>query len=142
MEKEFVPFNLAVKLKELGFKRTCLAEYIDGIFYLSTSLNNKKQVLTTASAPLWQQAFDWFRERYNLFVKIDFFQSDEFKGLDYDYSIIDLSKPFKEDGVNDNPLVDYSVNETYYFKYEEARQSCLEKLIEIVEIKKYKLEVE
>lgn len=111
MEKEFVPFNLAVKLKDLGFKRTCLAEYIDGVFYLSTSLNNKKQVLTTASAPLWQQAFDWFTS----------------KGY---HSYIEGAYPWFRYYIN-------TESDRYegfkHLKLEEARQSCLEKLIEIVE---------
>src|SRR5690606_5542187 len=93
--------------------------------------SNSKIHVDNCTAPLWQQAFDWFLDKYDLFVKFDFFQSDEFKGVDYDYCIIDLNKPFKEDGITDNPLVDYSVNETYYFKLEEARQVCLEKLIEL-----------
>lgn len=142
---EFAPYELSVKLKELGFDEECLGSFIklsDGSQYLLVGEMNSRvmdelntQFKTTKFqliAPLWSQIFDWFREKHNLFCKIDFFQSNEFEGLDYDYSIFDLSKPFKEDGITDNPLIDYSVNETYYFKYEEARQACLEKLIELV----------
>lgn len=133
MEKEFVSYDLALKLKELDFDEECLGYYrspTNRIIY-GFELHNTPEHVLIVKAPSWQQAFDWFREKHNLFVKIDFFQSDEFKGIDYDYSIFDLSKPFKEDGITDNPLIDYSVNETYYYKYEEARQACLEKLIEL-----------
>lgn len=144
MKEQFVPYELAVKLKELGFDEECLAHYIKNNQYqidkdkillhvgrLDYDDIYKEYVLE--NIPLWQQAFDWFREKYDLFVKIDFFQSDEFPEIDFDYCIIDLKNPFKEDGVTDNPVIDYSINETYYFKYEEVRLASLEKLIELSE---------
>lgn len=114
MEKLFIPYELSVKLKELRFKRTCLAEYIDGIFHLSTSLNNKKQALTTASAPLWQQSFDWFREKHDLPNWVY-----ESVGRWY-FKIVqgDFWVEHREIG--------------HYKTYEEARQACLEKLIQII----------
>ena len=135
MEKEFIPYKLAVKLKELGFDEECLvtmhSKTKDIIPIYGVYKENPKHTDFWIKVPLWQQAFDWFRKKHKLFAKIDFFQSDEFKGVDYDYCIVNLDKPFREDGITDNIIIDYSVNETYYFKYEEARQACLEKLIEL-----------
>ena len=130
MEEQFVTYDLALKLKELGFKNKGL-----GFIYMKFECEGVRNAYVErvvpnylyggrnllCIAPIWQEVFDWFMEKYNLFVKFDFFQSDEFKGVDYDYCIIDLNKPFKEDGISDNPLVDYSVNETYYFNLQEAR---------------------
>lgn len=118
MEKQFVPYELAVKFKDLGFKRTCLAEYIDGTFYLSTSLNSKKKVRTIASAPLWQQAFDWFRTEYNLTGII--LPYDEAREDLFMYNIL------RRRG---------TIRVPFPCSYEEARQACLEKLIEIAEKK-------
>lgn len=143
MKEQFIPYELTLKLKELGFDEECLAysykHTIDPnsdlkLYLAKTPVKNSQLVDVKAIAiPLWQQAFDWFREKHGLFVKIDFFQSDEFPGIDFDYCIIDLKNPFKEDGVTDNPVIDYSINETYYFKYEEVRLASLEKLIELSE---------
>ena len=53
MEKEFVHYELALKLKELGFKEDCFRYYnVHG--ELGNSFN-----LSTTVAPLWQQAFDF-----------------------------------------------------------------------------------
>src|SRR5690606_22033631 len=102
MRDQFIPYELAVKLKELGFDKPCLGvwnipndKYEVTLVYggkLHEGYINDIQSFKVC-APLWQQAFDWFREKHNLFCKIDFFQSDEFEALDYDYSIFDLSKP-------------------------------------------------
>ena len=70
MHKEFVPYNLAIQMKELGFDEPCLAWY-DGKYieyinrgYCTNSeepYNDKR-----CTAPLYQQAFRWFRDNHNL----------------------------------------------------------------------------
>lgn len=67
MRKLFVPYELAVKLKELGFNEPCLARYYNNgkEFILKPTANNlvgSYVVLT----PLYQQVFDWFREEHNI----------------------------------------------------------------------------
>ena len=64
MEKEFAPYELAVKLKELGFDEPCFGYYrIDEKFMALTNYHeNYNDSDSRISAPLWQQAFDWFRE--------------------------------------------------------------------------------
>lgn len=66
MKKLFIPYELALKLKELGFDEECL-----GWFYKDNSDRGKVQIRPFSSeygikAPLWQQAFDFFLEKYNL----------------------------------------------------------------------------
>lgn len=112
MEREFLPFELSVKLKELGFKDKCLGSYdLNKDFYIGGS---DYKINIWINAPLWQQAFDWFRNKYNL-------PSWCFKSDKWWYKI--------EKG-------DWWYGNTYdeaYETYEEVRQSCLEKLIELVE---------
>lgn len=124
MEKEFVPYELAVKLKELGFDEPCLANYVSGTYGFEKIVNtleiwNDEDVEILHSkikAPLWSQAFDWFRENFNLLSCIGF-QND----YQYSYEIYDIKK---------KDCVDYVDKiETY----EEARKACLEKLIELCE---------
>jgi len=70
MEKEFIPYEQALELKELGFNEKCAAHYLgEGeeylelkwLIYRNDSINTAKCI----QAPLYQQAFRWFREKYN-----------------------------------------------------------------------------
>jgi len=54
MSKEFIPYEQALALKELGFDEPCLA---------SRDMNNGEGLI---QLPLYQQAFRWFREKHNL----------------------------------------------------------------------------
>lgn len=126
MKKEFAPYELAVKLKELGFDEECAGLYEEvynniELLYarpivISYLLNTAKHEgrIYHCKAPLWQQAFDWFREKYKLKVGIGINN----KNLYYTYKI-----------------VMFETTEEYYkecFKtHQEARQACLEKLIEL-----------
>lgn len=109
MEKQFVPYELALKLKELGFKENCIM-YYDSKGVLVNYFN-----LSTTVAPLWQQAFDWFRNEYKLFGLNSPLLNNE-------WSIV-------IDDVNTS-------NQIYWSKtisYEKARLECLKKLIELCE---------
>lgn len=65
MEDQFVPYELAVKLKELGFNEECLARYCvvtewekpTGEVRLQISSDCPNNHKTLFKAPLWQQAF-------------------------------------------------------------------------------------
>jgi hypothetical protein len=67
MNKEFIPDEQALELKELGFNDVCLGYHnIDP--YLPKSYFNLVRPFDhewCLPAPLYQQAFRWFREKYN-----------------------------------------------------------------------------
>lgn len=68
---EFIAFQHALELKELGFDEPCVGKiYADGgVILLSYLYRNSDQVAaegTVCSAPLYQQAFRWFREKYDV----------------------------------------------------------------------------
>lgn len=107
MEKQFIPYNLALKLKELGFNEPC--------FKSSPELKY----------PLWQQAFDWFREKHNYNVEISY----------NSFSNNWLFTYYKTNEARINREVFYN-----FINYEEAKQACLEKLIEICQEQKEELE--
>lgn len=76
IENQFVPYEMALKLKQLGFNERCVAHwwwpkqpslYIDQRFANSQS-QMKDGVKILCLAPLWQQIIDWFREKHQLFV--------------------------------------------------------------------------
>lgn len=111
MEKEFVPYELAVKLKELGFDEPCFGGWDDDkIWYYHPDSD------IIVDAPLWQQAFDFFIYNYGLIPII------ETNGCSYIFKIQEITQ--------------YYVETVRGFEtYQEARKACLEKLIELVEQK-------
>ena len=81
MKKLFVPYEIALKLKELGFNEECFGEYrqFDGDTpYLqlyqdidSCSTDDADYCYTTEClAPLYQQVIDWFREKHDFNIEI------------------------------------------------------------------------
>ena len=78
MEKEFIPYEQALVLKELGFDESCFGCYDEkGVFGLTVmSIKqyyiNSKEDTWNCSAPLYQQAFRWFREKHNLQTEMVF----------------------------------------------------------------------
>ena len=69
MNKEFIPHEHALALKELGFKEECSAHYLDDDdlelkwkIYRNLSFNTNNCL----QAPLYQQAFRFFREKYGV----------------------------------------------------------------------------
>lgn len=127
MEKEFVPYELAVKLKELGFGEECFTIYFKSgiikqtelsaiIGYLPIDITHKESCL----APLWQQAFDWFREDH----RIDCCISKSFEC--YNINIV------KTNEEQENEDLSEGLNWKDFEYYTQARHECLEKLIELV----------
>jgi hypothetical protein len=129
MNKEFITYNQALALKELGFDEPCFMSY-RGKFdlyrngmggYLSemtmerNSDLDKYEINKTEqywiSAPTFSQCFRWFREKYGYLSYIDM---DNYSF--YRFTI------YKGKGISEAP----------YHTYEEAELSCLKKLIEIV----------
>jgi hypothetical protein len=112
-EKDFVPKKPALVLKELGFDEPCFGWYSkDGTFYEGKMTIHQGLLL----APLYQQAFRWFRKKHRIGSWIHhYFDMD--KGT-FIYSYV-LTLPHRAE-------------EYVYDTYEEAELECLKKLIEIV----------
>jgi len=118
MIKEFVPYELAWELKQLNFDETCFGYYHN---LGSTQLVVSKRDLRADNndgieyclAPLYQQAFRWFREKYALCIVI---KPIDDKNLELGYNLLK------------NGLMMGS-----HPTYEEAELACLQKLIEILQ---------
>ena len=125
MKKEFVPYELALKLKELGFNEKCFS-------YYNTNLGKRLFINSgDIKAPLWQQAFDWLDKEFGLFVSFD--KIDNTRNFYYDFMIIDS----KNRDYNDEDLIDSAsriLDKGKYNTYEEARLGCLKKLIELIKV--------
>lgn len=75
MEKEFVTYEIALALKELGFNCKCIGMYGPKFSLLGVGMNWNTKNLNDineeyCSAPLWQQAIDWLREEHNIYLTI------------------------------------------------------------------------
>jgi hypothetical protein len=127
MNKEFVNYEIALALKELGFNESCFGYYqlaelrdykkgleISHIMTLNT-LNGYRiyDDKTQTSAPLKQQVFRWFRDKY----KIRFIIQS---------SMSDLGEYFKLIFPNGEK------RSVAYPTYEEAENACIDKLISIL----------
>lgn len=131
MENEFVSYELALELKELDFDFPVLAEYRqwDGIIpYLKLyqdlddcSTDERDYTYTTeCTAPLWQQVFDWFREKHNIHGFVTLSENNKH----YMACIIDKKYQY-----------DFDMNG--YDTYQKAQISCIEKLIEIIKTNEF-----
>ena len=118
MEKEFVPYDLALELKELGFDETCFGS-IDQIGYIhvkgSKSSPRGSMRYNTIDCPTFSQAFRFFREKYMLSGEIYIFKNI------WNFDIEDIS----------NSIQLYTSGIMCYNSYEEAELACIKKLIEI-----------
>jgi hypothetical protein len=127
MEKEFIPYELALRMKQIGFdilteySWVINVKYPEGIIGHSAPAFNHNKTEKHISAPLYQQAFRWFREKYDLYYTIGDIYGDFTK---WSFAIGQKDKgivsPFRE-------------NDIYFDTYEESEFACLIKLIEIVE---------
>ena len=112
MNKEFIPYEQALALKELGFDGECF-----GAYHNEDNLDlwtGEYDYSYAVKAPLYQQAFRWFREKgYISQIKFDNFH------WSYGYQI---------DG-------EHHYSEESFIDFNATELECLKKLIEIVKNK-------
>lgn len=114
LEKEFVPYQPSLDMKELGFDEPCLGWWFADEEMLIIEKSTKSTSENIIQAPTFSQAFKWFREKYGLFIQPN--RTIDSEGTWYYFSIAS-----KRTDVCDGSFV-----------YEEAELACLIKLIEIV----------
>ena len=126
MKTEFIPYEQALELKELGFEAIPIGGthqgsvfyyqngklYYDGMPMYSSSSHNG-QIL----APLYQQAFRWFREKYGMLYTIE--ENLEDDQVWYEWDVKSLN----------------GFEGSFEATYEEAELACLKKLIEVIKNK-------
>jgi hypothetical protein len=115
MKKEFIPYELALELKQLGFNKNCIATYDEDRDFKLQDFEQNYDTFPShiIAAPIYSQAFRWFREKYELGHMIN--------GIGYESFIMNIG------GI----LHIFNGFETY----EEAELACLVKLIKIVKEK-------
>jgi hypothetical protein len=133
LQKEFVPYELALRMKQLGFDEPCVAYWFNNVgigIELRLEPLNKAVAKTNISvyyelAPTFSQAFRWFREKY---FYISYVCAPYENYHEFYFRIRHIG-----DVINEGQLE--SCESQVYKTYEEAELACLEKLLEIVEEK-------
>ena len=117
IESNFVPYQIAVDMKSIGFNKPCFGFYRKEKLYLCDYKNVNEEKISIISAPTFSQAFKFFRERYNFISEINVYSTSD--GYSYTFKILCKKyTPYKEAN-------------NAWVTYEEAELACIRKLIEI-----------
>ena len=126
MEKEFVPYEQALALKELGFDEPCFGYYTGDKKHLliRPNMGRRNEDLNdiVCTAPLYQQVFRWFRGEHSCYHYIEPIYLDG--KVSYEYCVVNSFKDEKE--FNEGSIAT---------TFEEAELECLKELIEITKTK-------
>jgi hypothetical protein len=155
MNKEFIPYEQALELKELGFNEVCSFYYKNKVIddcINAPKTNSVGEFISEnfeCTAPLYQQAFRWFREKLitelTINEKGDYIQGN-FTLLPliflnkYEIKVISASTSYYFDKVGGRDGIPFYKEPTHRYydsatSFEEAELACLKKLIEIVKNK-------
>jgi hypothetical protein len=126
MKNDFIPYEQALALKELGFDEPCF-----GLWNLNNGKHevdiigvckySKEFKYREALAPTFSQAFRWFRQKHNILATV----YSNASGCLYEWSdnVGGTHRGWSDyEGPNDSGVWD---------TYEEAELACLKKLIEL-----------
>ena len=119
--KDFIPYQEALELKQLGFKERCFGHYWENLFYFKTTFHHPSTMPNSPEsclAPTYSQAFRWFRDKYDLYCYVEPYKDNQF-----DYVVV--SDLFGQEDC-DGELLN---------TYEEAELACLKEMIKIVKEK-------
>lgn len=120
MNELFVPYTEALQLKELGFNVPCLATYhkeLHTIIPIYAKYTNQDVI----KAPIFSQAFKWFRNKYEIYHHINPLTLQSEKTVRFNCEIKQIGSLYA--------LGTFS-------SFEEAESECIKKLIEIVKEQK------
>ncbi len=107
-KKEFVPYELALELKQLGFNEPCF-----GVYATKDGDVRKSGYYEIGDAPTYYQAFRWFSDKHGFYL-----------------DIYRIGKKFNA-GIEDMNMGSSKEMVVEGVSYEEAELAGLKKLIEI-----------
>ena len=148
MKKEFVTYEIALSLKELGFSEPCLGFFDKELFLFClvdqksdceintiTYKNGLNNIIadinyeTIIIVPLYQQVTDWFREKHNIHIEVEL--TDNTMQFYYQYCIVDSkNREHHDEDMIDQATRIYNYNEKFHTFYE-AREQAILKAIEL-----------
>ena len=118
MIKDFIPYEQALELKELGFKEPCFEYWKmkNWIIQEKTRTDGYTHADQVCGSVLYQQAFRWFREKYHLFHTILEYNKDGSLIIEITKDKIEVFRK----------MTNFDISE-----YQTVEIECLKKLIEI-----------
>lgn len=135
IEREFVPYELAMELKNLGFNEPGFGFYFGALkrgtdepikcLAIDKTRFQAQYAGQECTAPLWQQAFDWLRKERGIMYIVDDItvSASDTTGYRFRY----YAWKFTDDECF---AIDKSI--LGFLTYEEARLECLKEIIEFV----------
>lgn len=132
IEDNFVPREIAYRLKDLNFDEECLC-YIDADtdnieFFEYYDCDRSNSTLQSeyggnkfCTAPLYQQVLQWFREKYKIHIQFDWYGPD----YKWGYTIDEIAETREECKYIKKSWI---MNDGFYF-YKEALESSILKTI-------------
>ena len=136
MKEQFVTYEIALKLKELGFDKECFSAYTEdgGLMDIGNYSNYDRigelddhSYYISCLSPLWQQVIDWLRERYNLCIEIQCPQRE------FDFYSWTIHEPL---GINDEEYNCKTYEDGFTNNYYKCREQAILKAIELCQKKK------
>ena len=124
MQHLFVPIEIASKMNDFQFNEPCFGFWSkDGEFVLFNGkpLRNS-EMLMGFTAPLYQQAIDWLRQKQNTFIDINSIEHDDIKYPMEDYFNLEVKVYL----IDYNEQVKQRIEKSYYKGLQEAVKSALE----------------
>lgn len=130
MEKEIIPYNEALILRELGFSENCFGFFnVNGTFipdyYISFDATEKLGLKGTCLAPTYSQVFRWFRDVHQI------------DGWVVPYHSLDGKKYC----ILSEFIFQFDLEDTHDFdNYEEAQLNLLKTLLKVIKARNYEPE--
>lgn len=120
LKREFVSYQQSLDLNELGFDEECFGRYVEGelLNYKDHNDDSYHFSCEIISAPLYQQAFRWFREKFKYFSEIFMYDDGTFG-----YLISTIVK----DG-----RIDMPIQRSFNNDYASTEKLCLQVLIDTI----------
>lgn len=132
MKGQFVPYDIAVMLKGLGFDDQCIAFY-NGLHISykiddndgteSPDIHTHKDIGECPNAPLWQQVFDWARRKYGINAIIS--------PIADCYNITSITKYNEETKDNEDILPD-NIDWIDFKSHYDARTTCVQAILLLI----------
>ena len=142
MKEQFVTYEIALKLKELGFDEECFSAYTEdgGLMDIGNYSDYDKigeldghSYYISCLSPLWQQCIDWFREKYDIVIEIDRQKYFDTYANSYAYEVV--CKVYKNKELEGSVVIRDNKNNHIFYSYEEAREQAILKAIELCQNK-------
>jgi hypothetical protein len=125
MEKEFVPYELALELKQINFKERVLSYFEDEkpkLYHILDGWDFNTSFLTCVSRPTYSQVFDWFEKNHKMIAIIQ--PVDSWNNWCYEVLAEDIMSLF---------YVAFQSEEVEFKTKVEAQNDCILKMIQFIQ---------